>query len=156
MSKVLLIIDLQKQFEDTAGNYRRIVNKIEDLIPNYDKVYATVFSQGKKSNFKKKLGWNGCQNCTGNDLDFSIRLNDEIIIKDTYGIKDLPMYLRDADEVTVVGCEADSSILAVCFQLWDLGYNFKVLSDYIFSNHSLYSTDTIKLILNKNFGDCVV
>lgn len=73
-----------------------------------------------------------------------------------YGTPELSQYISKDDEVTVVGCDTDACVLALCFQLWDMGVNFEVLTDYV------YTTSTNKAVIDgsieimkRNFGDCV-
>lgn len=47
-------------------------------------------------------------------------------------------------------------MLALCFHLWDMGVNFEVLTDYV------YTTSTNKAVIDgsieimkRNFGDCI-
>ena len=110
----LFIIDLQKQFKDTCGSYERIVNDVINLKPNYDKVYATVFTQGKNPNYVQKLNWTGCSDSTEKDLEFDLN-GVQVIVKDGYGIPDIRRYIESQDEIDVIGCDTDACVLAVCF-----------------------------------------
>lgn len=152
--KKLLVVDLQKQFKDKNGEYERIVSNIDSLKSNYEKVYATVFTQIDNPNYITKLNWNGCKNCSHKDLEFDIDI-ENVIIKNGYGIKNITNYFSSDDEIDIIGCDSDACVMAVCFQLWDLGYNFNILSDNVYTTASYYSNESINKILKRNFGSCV-
>lgn len=152
--KKLLIVDLQKQFKDKYGEYERIVSNIDNLKLSYDKIFATVFTQIDNSNYITKLNWDGCKNCSHKDLEFDINL-ENIIIKDGYGIKNITKYFQSDDEIDIIGCDSDACVMAICFQLWDLGYNFNILSNNIYTTSSNYTNEDVKKILKRNFGNCL-
>lgn len=150
--KKLLIVDLQKQFR--SYKYDNIVSKIKSLSEQYDKVYATVFSQGENDNYRQKLNWCGCQDCSEEDLEFDTS-SMEVIKKDGYGITNISSYFSEEDEVDIIGCDSDACIMAICFQLWDLGIDFKVLTGYIYTSAREISDDDVIKIMKRNFGSCI-
>lgn len=152
--KKLLIVDLQKQFRDKYGEYDRIVSNIDNLKLNYDKVFATVFTQMDNPNYITKLNWDGCKNCSYKDLEFSID-SENVIVKDGYGIKNITNYFQSDDEIDIIGCDSDACIMAICFQFWDLGYNFNILSNSIYTTSSNYTNEDVKKLLRRNFGNCL-
>ena len=50
-----------------------------------------------------------------------------------------------------MGCESDACVLATLFDLWDNNIDFKVLSEYIYTNNSKISRDTVLNLLKRNF-----
>lgn len=156
--KKLLIVDLQKQFADKNGKYKNILNNINSLKKNYDKVYATIFSQNlednRNINYQNKLNWNECLNCSYKDLEFDIN-KQNVIIKNGYGIKNISKYFSFEDTIDIIGCDSEACIMAICFQLWDLGFNFNILSNYIYTTSLNYTDEDVKKLLIENFGECV-
>ena len=45
--------------------------------------------------------------------------------------------------------------MAVCFQLWDLGFNFNVLTEYVYTTSSKYDNAAVLELMRRNFGKCV-
>ncbi len=158
--KKLLIIDVQKQFKDSEGLYEKCLSFITENINNYDMVYATIFSQTvngeTNSNYHKKLKWDGCISCTEADLEVILPKNINIILKNGYGIKNIDQFFKKDDEVDIVGCDIDACVMAVCFQLWDMDINFKILTDYVYTTSSDFTKNDVIKILKRNFGTCVI
>jgi len=157
--KVLLVVDLQKQFADGNDNVscENIANYIKDNEKDYDYVIVTIFSQeiyGYKNDlFSDKLHWDECASCGVDDL--LINTNKKLVLlKNSYGITLKGILEREDITVDLVGCNADASILAICFRLWDNQYDFRVLSDYIYSKNT--DKGALVSLLKRNFGDCVV
>jgi hypothetical protein len=175
MRKYLLIIDLQKQFADSCNNnrnYNRCLNYIDTHKFEYDGgIVATLFKQDKHNgNFQNHLSLNDCMHANPDDLDFyDTELQKQgitIIQKNGYGDSSEEQYLTHScfmidDQIDIIGCDAISGIMAVCFQLWDAGFqNLRILTDYIYtiSDHEIYgiTRETWINLLRKNFGDCVI
>lgn len=158
--KKLLIIDLQKQFKDKEGLYEKCLSFIKENTKKYNMIYATIFCQTidgeTNSNYHEKLRWNGCNSCTESDLEIVPTSNISIIFKNGYGIKNIDRFFKKGDEIDVIGCDADACIMAVCFQLWDMGINFRILTDYIYTTASNFTKSDVIKILKRNFGTCVV
>ena len=126
--KILLVVDLQKQFRDRSGKYEKCLQYIESHRDKYDKVIAILFQQDRSVNGNyAKLKYTGCMDADISDIEFS---TDQIIVRHGYG---LPLGVFGRDEITVMGCGADTGVLAVCFSLWDDGIDFRVLKDYIYA-----------------------
>ena len=151
--KVLLVIELQKQFKDSFGIYEQCLQYIEENRNQYDKVVAIIFKQNKKHNpnFSKFLDWEECQNASEKDIEFEA---DSVIIK--YGYTCYPELLfTEKDEIFVMGSNASTSILATCFSLWDAGYNFHILPEYIYSLNEISKDETLRL-MKQIFGKAVL
>lgn len=151
----LLVIDLQKQFKDKNGCYENCLSFIKES--NYVKKYATVFTQnlnGKiNHNYKSKLNWNDCLYCSKDDLEF---IADEIILKNGYGIKNIGSIFNKNDKIDVIGCNIDACVMAICFQLWDMGIDFRILTDYVYTTSKDFSKNDIIEIMKPNFGKCII
>lgn len=163
MKNILIIFDLQKQFIDKNGEYEKCLDFIKNNKDKYDKIIGTIFSQNDNNkhnpNYNKHMHWNGCLNCSEADLEYEIK-SMKLITKTGYGSIQLVNFLLKnfdkTDKIEIVGCDIDACITAICFQLWDAGFeDFKILTQYCFSTVKL-SKDTLVEILKRNFGDCVV
>lgn len=157
--KKLLVVDLQKQFQDEGSvQYNKCLNFVKESMSEFDYTVATLFRQSEDNmNYIRHLQYADCIDTTIEDLEFySEPFNGVVITKHGYGTPKLSQYISKDDEVTVVGCDTDAFVLALCFQLWDMGVNFEVLTDYV------YTTSTNKAVIDgsieimkRNFGDCV-
>lgn len=151
--KILLVIDIQKQFKDTSGVYEQCIQYIEENRKDYDKVIAVVFKQDKKlnSNFSKYLDWEQCLEASDEDLDFKADLT---VLR--YGYSCYPELLCSAkDDIFIIGANVETSILAACFNLWDAGYNFHIIPEYVYSSSNIYKDDIIRL-MKKIFGKAIL
>jgi len=154
--KILLVIDLQKQFKDNFWNYDRCINYIKSHKDEYF-VIATIFENFDNSMFEKYLQRSECKNSKKSDLEFPY---DYAMTKTWYSM-DITEFIddkfRNSDiEYYIIGCESDSCIMATAFNFWDKKINFKILSDYIYTNNSEVSNDEILKLLKRNFWDCVL
>ena len=83
--RVLLVVDLQKEFSDNCGNYERILNYVKGNIANrskYDLVIALKCSNDMESSFVKYNAWKECLKSV-EDLEFN---PDVILQKTSYGL----------------------------------------------------------------------
>lgn len=155
----LLVMDLQRQFkEGNEDKYNKCLGYVKDNMANYDNVVATLFRQNDKNkNFEECLDCTSCKETSIQDLEYYKEdFSGNIIVKNGYGIDGIDDFLSKEDEIDIVGCCSEAGVLAVCFQLWDLGIKFRVLSEYIFTsskNNKIF--DSILKILKSNFGDCI-
>lgn len=163
MKRVLIIIDLQKQFADKNKiNYSKCLTYISDNENKYDYIIATIFKQDKNNtNYINHLGWDGCMDSSLNDLEFNT-FNKKIIYKNNYGSFDSNflqniLMLNTDDNIDIIGCDSDACVLASCFSLWDNGYtNFHILKDYVYTTSNKFDNDTVLEIMRRNFGNCVI
>lgn len=176
MNKTLLIVDLQKDFADKNNNnteYNKCLNYIKEHKNEYNSYIATFFRQSNKNpNYQLHLNWSGCADSSCNDLEFRNILKKSqcdfhILEKSGYTIPSddldrfyaiLPSSLEEC--IDIIGCDADACVMAICFQLWDMGYkNLHILTDYIYTTaDELYgiTRETWINIMRRNFGDCVI
>lgn len=151
-TKILLVIDIQKQFKDKNGNYEKVVDFIQSNYNKYDKVIATYFKNKNDSFYENKLEWNGCKSASEKDIEFNIP-NFTVYEKISYGFI-LPS-LFDV-EIDIIGCDSDACVLATCFYLWDKEIEFKVLTDYIYTNSKTFSNEVVIELMKRNFGKCII
>lgn len=151
MEKVLLVIDLQKEFYKD-GKEKHLLEYIKQNRHKYSKIIATLFINDVNSNknFIECLDWNGCTDVNEGSLEFEY---DEVIKKNSYGIcfKDLERFIDC--EVDVIGCDTDACVLANCYLLFDNNFKFNILREYVYSSSSDVSINTYALkIMARNFG----
>ena len=150
--KILLVSDLQPYNKDANGHYEKCLSYIEKHREEYDKIVATNFKNDKvlNSNFYRYLDYKENEDFDIKDLEFKADIN---IIK--YGYTTYPENLfSEKDEIFLIGCNAETSILATAFSLWDADFKFHILSDYIFSQDEVMRFETI-ILLKKLFGKAV-
>lgn len=176
--KILLVIDLQKQFADNNGNYEKCIDYITGHRNEYDTVVGTYFQNTPDSMYAKHLNQYGCMVISGNDIEYPCDYlygktgysanaagNDNNVIysairtimnkKGPHSIDQ--EYPGDEDHpVYIMGCDSDACVLATLFDLWDKGVNFRVLSDYVYTTANGIDNDTVIKIMKRNFGDCVI
>ena len=154
MSRILLVIDLQRQFKDDNGQYEKCLKYISEYKDKYDRIVGTLFRNTNDSMYEKKLDYGDCKKTSILDLDY--RCYDEILIKNGYitNIDSLVSRMKDC-VIDIIGCDADACVLATVFSLWDKGYNFNILTDYIYTTSKDIDKEDILRIMKRNFGKCV-
>lgn len=161
MKKVLFVVDLQKQFKDSGGQYEKCLSYIKEHQNYYDYVIGTVFHNLKDSLFVKNFGYTDCTVVGDSDIEYE---RDEIVIKlAEYGVTEMcvvlqgiKITLRDNNiEIHVIGCETEACVMATAFNLWDAAVDFKILSDLVYTNATEYDNETAIKILKHSFGKCV-
>lgn len=143
--KVLLVIDLQKEFY-IEDKYEKVLNYINTHRCDYDKVVATVFKNKKDSNFVKRLGYKDCMYANDSSIEFKA---DDIIVKNTYTVPVEQVGSID-DIITIIGCDTDGCVLASLFVLFDNEYNFQVLNEYCYSSGGEQYDNITKQIIKRN------
>ena len=174
-NKILLVIDLQKQFRDNNRNYERCIDYIKAHRNDYITVIGTYFINNDDSMYEKHLDWNGCMDVTASDLEYPydaayckysysanageqayntmeyVLRNRDIIKPGTFahpGDEEYPIY--------VIGCDSDACVLATAFSFWDKGYNFRILSDLVYTTADGFDNETVIKLMRRNFGDCII
>ena len=157
--KILFVIDLQKQFKDKFWEYEKCIDYIKSHKHEYF-VVATLFKNFDDSMFERHLNRSDSKDSEISDLEFPY---DYCLDKTWYSAnKDWKLFdfiqknCSWDDEYFVMGCESDACVLATLFDLWDNNIDFKVLSEYIYTNNSKISRDTVLNLLKRNFWDCII
>lgn len=172
--KILLIVDLQKEFADTDNNSHNY-NKLLDFIKengdkgSYNKIISTCFRNEENPNFRCNLNWYECDNTNIDSLEYLSyieKLEHTIIFKDGYSdrsnhiisaIKKLNNTVHEGVDIDIIGCDIDACVMAICFQLWDAGItNFKVLTEFCYTTAKDFTKDEVIKIMRRNFGKCIV
>ena len=154
--KALLVVDLQKQFNG-HDSYKSCVDYIKANRKNYDIMIPLVYSQRVLGDIndvhEDNLAMNDCMYCNESDLEYETG-DSAVIIRNTYSsdymLKDIPADCK----VDVIGCDDRSGVVANCMTLWDNNVDFRVLSDYIYTNNAVGS-GTIVEYMKQHFGKCV-
>ncbi len=174
---VLLVIDLQKQFKDEQGKYEKCVDYVKSRY-NDSFVLGTVFKNKDNSMYEKHRGWSECKDVdyelSGKSIDIEYP-HHLLMQKNGYGIdvtNDFSMaeylirqaaeekhpeymYERPRFKYQLMGCNADTCVMASGFNLWDKGIEFEILSDYIYTNEKETDMSQTLKMMRRNFGDCV-
>ena len=119
---------------------------------------VTLFRQNDgNKNFEECLDYTLCKETSIQDLEYyGENFSGNVIVKNGYGIPRIEDFLNKEDTIDIVGCCSEACVLAICFQLWDLGIKFRVLSKYIFtSSKNSKISDSVLEVLKSNFGDCI-
>lgn len=163
---VLLVIDIQKQFNYPRTLYKKCLDFIAENQDEYDAVIGTVF-KNTLPNFYVHLDWSDCADASIADIEYKA---DAIIIKNTYAfdLNDIQQAVilnngKDFDfkdiwnvgHFDIIGSDADACVLATAYKLWDADKDFTLLTDYIYSSSMPLLIPTFEL-MRRNFGDCVV
>jgi len=158
--KILLVIDLQKQLKDKFWEYEKCIDYVKSHRDEYF-IVATLYRNSDDSMFVRHLGWSDCMDSKETDLEFPY---DYYLVKTKYSVGNESEFLDfmknkfwNSDvEYFFMGCETDCCIMATAFDFRDANKNFKILSDYVYTNNSEISNDEILKLLKRNFGDCVL
>ena len=112
--KILLAVDVQKEFRDQDGQYDRIVSYIKNAAGKYDRIYATVCANKPDTPFVKNNVWLDCLDGV-EPLAFS---PDKVFVKYGYGFLDYS-WLDPEDQYDIIGFNTDCCVLKVALDLFD-------------------------------------
>ena len=133
MSKLLLVIDVQKDFIN--NNTMEYVPKIEELINSnkYENVAFTKFINSKESLWYKKLNYSGCMTEEGQSIVIDTK-NYKVFEKAVYSSLnyELKEYIRENNikEIHLCGFETNACVQKTALDLFESGYDVYVLKDY--------------------------
>ena len=153
--KVLLVIDLQKEFYKKT-DYEKVLKYVKENQNNYDLIIGTFFTNYENSNFMKALNYKECLEANFESIEYKF---DYCMPKYSYGLDITELKARkitEKDSIDIIGCEIDSCIMATAFNLFDKNYPFKILSDYIYTTSKDYSREQAMKVLKRNFGDYII
>ena len=131
MKSLLLVIDLQNEFIN--DNTRYLIKKRDKLIDSkkYDDVLFTRFIND--SRWDNILEWDGCKDKESIEIPISTR-NYKVVDKSIYtSLNDeVRDYIRNnnIDIIYLCGISTDCCVLKTALDMFEEGYNVKVLKDY--------------------------
>lgn len=133
MKKLLLVIDVQKEFiNEYTGE---VLNRIKKLINSkeYDIVAFTRFINDEKSVFYKKLKYRGCMNLEQQEIAIETG-KWRVFNKRTYTLvnEEFKNYIKDnkIDEIYICGFDTDACVQKTALDLFEQEYNVFILKDY--------------------------
>ena len=148
MNTLLIIIDLQKDFINS--NTKHIINKITELEKKYKFIVFTKFINNKDSIYVKKLNYHGCITEDSQKIVINTN-NNKIINKTIYSAynNELINYIKDnnIDELHLCGIDTDACALKTALDLFENGYDVKVIEDCSMSHSGIeYHNSAIKML----------
>lgn len=147
--KVLLVVDLQPEFRDSDGQYDRIL-KFVRTTKDYDKIVATKCYNDVDSPFIKYDCWHDCLGKV-EELEFK---PDETIAKISYGLTTYSL-LSLKHSYDIIGFNTDCCVQKIAMDMFDRGYDFRVLSQYCYSSLGLQAhlrgVESLKINIGKAF-----
>lgn len=133
MKKLLLVIDVQKEFiNEYTGE---VLNRIKKIINSkeYDIVAFTRFINDEKSVFYKKLKYRGCMNLEQQEIAIETG-KWRVFNKRTYTVvnEEFKNYIKDnkIDEIYICGFDTDACVQKTALDLFEQEYNVFILKDY--------------------------
>ena len=155
MKKMLLVIDLQKSFINPNTEF--LISKIDSLVNSgsYDLVVFTKFINDSDSMWVKKLNYKGCISLE--DRKIMIDTKDNIVLEKSlytaYSNNLINLInLFKIDEVHLCGIDTECCVLKTAFDLFENGYDIKVLSGYSACTHGEESNKNALDIIARNIG----
>lgn len=155
MKKMLLVIDLQKSFINPNTEF--LISKIDSLVNsgNYDLVVFTKFINDNDSMWVKKLNYKGCISLE--DRKIMIDTKDNIVLEKSlytaYSNNLINLInLFKIDEVHLCGIDTECCVLKTAFDLFENGYDIKVLSGYSACTHGEENNKNALDIIARNIG----
>ena len=130
--RYLLVVDLQQEFvKDKQGQkvYDKCLRYIKDNRHSYDAVVAAVYkNEGDFINMQRLLRWEEMK--TIKSLDFT---PDKSILHNGYSARDF-LNFNKYDQVDVIGFDTDACVLSMCFDLFNVGCNIRIIADGCWSS----------------------
>lgn len=155
MKKMLVVVDLQRSFINE--NTEIIIDKIKKLVNSneFDKVIFTKFVNNEDSIYVSKLNYKGC--LTNEEQEIMIDTKDNIVLnKNVYTVYSdrFKEIVRDfkINEIYLCGIDTECCVLKSAFDLFEMGYDVKVLKDYCACIHGIKRHMAALEILRRNIG----
>ena len=148
--RILLVVDLQPEFRDNDGQYEKILEFVKTT-KDYDRIVATKCYNAENSSFVKYDCWHDCLDKV-EELEFKA---DEIIAKVSYGLTTYSL-LNPKYSYDIIGFNTDCCVQKIAMDMFDRGYDFRVLSQYCYSSLGLQAHLRGKESLKINIGKAFV
>lgn len=147
----LFCVDVQPEFaKDRKGKdtYNRLLKFIQKVSPFYT-VIAPVYLNKTNPNMHRLVGWNEMKEIS--NLEFRY---DYLYYHSGYSITEYPKF-QPGDKVVIVGFDTDACVLSTCFDLFNLGVNFKILVDGCWSSGGKYAHKAGLTVMQRQFKRAV-
>lgn len=155
MKKMLVVVDLQRSFINENTEF--IIDKIKKLVNSneFDKVIFTKFVNNEDSIYVSKLNYKGC--LTYEEQEIMIDTKDNIVLnKNVYTVYSdrFKEIVRDfkINEIYLCGIDTECCVLKSAFDLFEMGYDVKVLKDYCACTNEIKRHMNALEILRRNIG----
>lgn len=154
--KILIIVDVQKGF--ISNSNKNMLENINKLLrqAHFDRIFATRFVNLQSSQYQRFLDWHKMTKSPDIDLAFNKPENLEIIEKPSYTLPlDFAKQLCQAgsENVYLCGTDYDACLLAIGFQLFDMGLQPIFIESCIGSaNKGPMPLEQFKEFVIRNFG----
>ena len=155
MSKVLLIVDMQKGFINKKV-YSDLLIKINDLIKrnSYDYYIFTKFINKNNSLYVSKLNWKNLMSEESQKICVAIPNNSLVIEKFGYGLNEQQIQkIKDIvssdNQIDICGLQTDACVYAISLQLFDNNIFPNILINYTATSTNI---ENVKSILIHQFG----
>ena len=156
MSKVLIIIDVQKGFAEKKTMH--VVDFIRSLLQKerFDVIVQSRWENYMGSKYETDLGYDSVGNSAETELLIPEH-SDHVITRTCYSCMcdKLRRLINKDDDIYVVGLETDACVLATLFDLWDEGYKFHVYRKGVGTNAKNLEGPALALI-ERQFGKKVL
>jgi nicotinamidase-related amidase len=155
MGKILVVVDLQKEFvKDSHGKkvYKEAVNYVYRNQENYSSIIALMYINDKRvnENMERLLDWKECQTVQSLEFPFTY-----LQYHSGYSIKEYPWINKD-DVVDIIGFDTDACVLNACFDIFNIGCDMNILTEYIWSSGGWKMHDCGIAIMKRQFGCAVI
>ena len=155
MKKMLVVVDLQRSFINLNTEF--VIDKIKKLVNSneFDKVIFTKFINNEDSIYVNKLNYRGC--LTNEEQEIMIDTKNNIVLnKEIYTVysnrfKDIVDEFK-INEIYLCGIDTECCVLKSAFDLFEKGYDVKVLKDYCACTHGIKRHMNALDILRRNIG----
>lgn len=152
---VLLAVDIQRETR-REPYYSDIINWINNSYDSFDYIIATCFVNVDDSEYIKYLGYTGCKDSGRHSIEY---IHDLLLYKTSYSVSSSSLVDFYNDNITLVGCDLESCVLATAYTLWDNRFNFNIDINHCYSsnvNISESDIESYKSLYKQNFGSLVV
>lgn len=154
MSKLLLVIDVQKDFinENTSKTLRKI-NMLVDS-KKYDIIAFTRFINDEDSVWYKELNYKGCMTKEQQEIVIDTK-NYKVFDKRIYTAlnEELKQFIAENNikEIYLCGFDTDACVQKTALDMFEQNYDVYILKDYCMSHigeetHNTYINNMIRLI----------
>ena len=126
----VLAVDVQREFAkgfEGKAVYNKCIEFLRKASIHYT-VIAPIYQNKTNPNMHRLVGWNEMTQIEA--LDFR---PDYFYVHSGYSIKEYPAF-NPNDIVYVIGADTDACVLSACFDLFNLGVNFRIIVDGCWSS----------------------